>query len=104
MIFSKFVNNHPKSVKKLFKNQRLNIYKHLWNIYLKTIESKIARDLNDLQNLYKNKIEIGSYPFFKLGSVGVAVVLRSINQKIINECYKSLLVKINKKKIKILNF
>ena len=77
---------------------------HSKSIYLKTIESKIERDLNDLQNLYKNKIEIGSYPFFKLGYVGVAVVLRSINQKIINECYKSLLVKINKKKIKILNF
>jgi len=77
---------------------------HSKSIYLKTVESKIAIDLNDLQNLYKNKIEIGSYPFFKIGSVGVAVVLRSIKKKVINEYYKFLLIKIKKKKIKILNF
>ena len=55
----------------------------------------------DLQNKYKGKLEIGSYPFFKLGTVGVAVVFRSINKNIINLSALNFLKKIKAYKIKI---
>ena len=72
--------------------------------YLNTVESKIALDLDKLQNIYKNKVDIGSYPFFKNGKVGVAVVLRSINKGTINKCNHDLLRLMKNKKIKILYF
>ena len=74
------------------------------NVYLNTVESKIAITLTSLQNIYKNKVEIGSYPFFKLGKVGVAIVIRSINKKIISKCFLMLIQKLKKDKIDILNF
>jgi len=70
-------------------------------IKLHTVESKIAKLMSDLQNKYKGKLEIGSYPFFKLGTVGVAVVFRSINKKIINLSALNFLKKIKTYKIKI---
>ena len=73
------------------------------NIYLDTVESKIAKDLTKLQNNYKSKIEIGSYPFFKSGKVGVAIVLRSTNKKVISNCNSHLSRIVKKNKIKILN-
>jgi molybdenum cofactor synthesis domain-containing protein len=74
------------------------------SIYLNTVESKIAKILTKLQNYFKRKIEIGSYPFFKSGKIGVAVVLRSSNKRDINKCSNLLLHIIKKNKIKILNF
>ena len=45
-------------------------------INLRTVESEIAKSLTSVQN--KNKdVEIGSYPFFKAGKLGVSIVLRS---------------------------
>ena len=35
-----------------------------------TVESEIAKPLEDIQNKFKN-IEIGSYPFFRKGKIGV---------------------------------
>ncbi len=70
-------------------------------IKLHTVESKIAKLMTDLQNKYKGKLEIGSYPFFKLGTVGVAVVFRSIDKKIINLSALNFLKKIKTYKIKI---
>ncbi len=64
-----------------------------------TVESHIAKDLDKLQKKYKPKIEIGSYPFFRLGRVGVSVVLRSIDKKIIKKCELEFLKIIKKKKI-----
>ena len=74
------------------------------NVYINTVESKIALNLNKLQNIYKNKVEIGSYPFFKQGKVGVAVVMRSINKKMISNCSAKLFKILKKNKIKILDF
>ena len=74
------------------------------NIYLNVVESKIANDLTKAQNKYKKKVEIGSYPFFKSGKVGVTIVLRSIFKKKILECNEYLLKLIKKNKIKVLNF
>ena len=73
------------------------------SIYINSVESKIAKDLTNLQNSYKSKIEIGSYPFFKSGKVGVAVVLRSTNKNIILSCNNNLLKILKKNKIKVLN-
>ncbi len=70
-------------------------------IGLKTVESEIARSLENVQNKYKN-IEIGSYPFFKQGKVGVSIVIRSIDQNLIFRCYKDIRYFIKKKNIKII--
>ena len=70
-------------------------------IKLKTVESKIAKLMSSMQKKYSNKLEIGSYPFFKLGTVGVAVVFRSISKKTIENCIIIFLKKIKKNKITI---
>ena len=68
---------------------------------LKTVESFIASDLEKLQNNYLKKVEIGSYPFFRLGKVGVSIVLRSQNTKELKSCESKLFKIIKKKKVKI---
>ena len=70
-------------------------------INLKTVESEIAKSLTKIQN-DNNEVEIGSYPFFKAGKVGVSIVLRSENQKKINECKIEILNLVSKKNIKII--
>ena len=69
-------------------------------IRILTVESRIADFLTKLQKKYYNKIEIGSYPFFRLGKVGVAVVIRSVNKKLINKCAVEFLKIIKQNKIK----
>ena len=50
-------------------------------ISLRTVESEIAKSITEIQN--KNiYVEIGSYPFFRAGKLGVSIVLRSSNKKI----------------------
>ncbi len=68
---------------------------------LKTVESEISVPLEKVQNKYK-KLEIGSYPFFKQGKLGVSLVIRSKNSKLIKRCIDDILKFIKKKKIKIL--
>jgi molybdenum cofactor synthesis domain-containing protein len=68
---------------------------------LRTVESFIALDLEKLQNNYLKKVEIGSYPFFRLGKVGVSIVLRSQNIKQLKSCESKLVKIIKKKKVKI---
>ena len=58
------------------------------SINLNTVESKIARDLGNIQKKYSKFVEIGSYPFFKFGKVGVSVVMRSTYIIKINSCEK----------------
>ena len=48
-------------------------------ISLKTVESEIANSLNKVQEENKD-VEIGSYPFFHAGKLGVSIVMRSENQ------------------------
>ena len=68
---------------------------------LRTMESEIAKSLTDVQN--KNKeVEIGSYPFFRAGKLGVSIVLRSTDQKKIDECNDQILEFIKNKNIEIL--
>ena len=68
---------------------------------LKTVESEIAEPLERVQNKFKN-IEIGSYPFFRKGKVGVSIVIRSTEEKLISICYKDIENFIKKKKIEII--
>ena len=68
---------------------------------LKTVESEIAEPLERVQNKFKD-IEIGSYPFFRKGKVGVSIVIRSTEEKLISICYKDIENFIKKKKIEII--
>ena len=65
------------------------------------MESEIAKSLEDIQNEFKN-IEIGSYPFFRLGKIGVSIVMRSTEKKQIDDCSKKIISFIQKKKIQII--
>ena len=66
-------------------------------ISLITVESEIAESLERIQNKFKD-IEIGSYPFFKQGKVGVSIVIRSTEENLISSCYKDIENFIKKKK------
>jgi len=68
---------------------------------LRTVESEIAIPLEKVQNKFKN-LEIGSYPFFKQGKIGVSLVIRSDKLKLIEKCTNEIIKFITKKKIKIL--
>jgi len=66
-----------------------------------TIESKIAKGLGRIQTKYKRFVEIGSYPFFRLGKIGVSIVARSSNKNSLQSCHKDIIKMIRNKKIKI---
>ena len=51
------------------------------SINLITVESNISRELGKLQKKYRKYIDIGSYPFFRLGKIGVSIVSRSTSKK-----------------------
>ena len=69
-------------------------------ISLRTLESEIAKPLKQVQE--KNKdVDIGSYPFFKKGKIGVSIVLRSREQSKIDKCNSQILEFIKEKKIEI---
>ena len=69
-------------------------------ISLRTVESEIADSLTKVQNENKD-VEIGSYPFFQAGKLGVSIVLRSENQSKIDECNSKILQFVNEKNIEI---
>ena len=71
-------------------------------INLRTVESEIAKSLTLVQNSNKD-VEIGSYPFFKAGKLGVNIVIRSDEQSKIDICTSQILEFVNKKNIKIIN-
>ncbi len=69
-------------------------------ISLRTVESEIAKSITEIQN--KNKdVEIGSYPFFRAGKLGVSIVLRSSNKNKLNHCNSEILEFIKSKSIEI---
>ena len=70
-------------------------------ISVSTVESEIAKSLEDIQKKFKN-IEIGSYPFFRLGKIGVSIVMRSTEENQIDDCSKQIISFIQKKKIQII--
>ena len=70
-------------------------------ISVQTVESEIAKSLEDVQNQFK-KVEIGSYPFFRLGKIGVSIVIRSTEKSKVDVCYKKIVSFLNKKKVYII--
>ncbi len=68
---------------------------------LRTVESEIAKSLSEVQDQNK-EVEIGSYPFFRAGKLGVSIVLRSTDQLKIDICNDQILNFIKAKNIEIL--
>jgi molybdenum cofactor synthesis domain-containing protein len=71
------------------------------SISLHTVESNIALQLGRIQKKFNNKVDIGSYPFFRLGKVGVSIVLRTSSKSILNKCLLDVKKMVKKKKIKL---
>ena len=71
-------------------------------ISLRTVESEIASSLTKVQDQNKD-VEIGSYPFFHAGKLGVSIVLRSENQSKIDNCNLQILKFIKEKKIEVVD-
>ena len=75
---------------------------HSKTINLFTVESNISKQLSLIQKKYKKFVDIGSYPFFRLGKIGVAIVTRSTSLKKLKSVNTDLMKVIKIKKIKIL--
>ena len=71
-------------------------------ISVHAVESEIAKSLAHVQSQFKN-IEIGSYPFFRSGKIGVSIVIRSTKNKEIDNCSKKIIDFLSEKKINIIN-
>ncbi len=54
---------------------------HSKTLNLFTVESNISKQLGIIQKKYQKFVDIGSYPFFRLGKIGVSVVSRSTSKK-----------------------
>ena len=76
------------------------VYSTTINIF--TVESNISKKLELIQKKYKKTVEIGSYPFFRLGKIGVSLVSRSTSKTELEKVGKELINFVKKKKIKIL--
>ena len=73
-----------------------------YTISLRTVESEIANSLTKVQDSNK-EVEIGSYPFFQAGKLGVSIVIRSENQSKIDTCTSQILEFVKQKKIEVVN-
>ena len=73
-----------------------------YTISLRTVESEIANSLSKVQNQNKD-VEIGSYPFFHAGKLGVSIVIRSENRSKIDTCNSQILEFLKDKKIEIVD-
>ena len=69
-------------------------------ISLRTVESEIADSLKKVQEQNKD-VEIGSYPFFHAGKLGVSIVIRSEEQSKINKCSLQIMKFVTGKKIEV---
>ena len=71
-------------------------------ISLRTVESEIASSLTRVQVDNKD-VEIGSYPFFHAGKLGVSIVIRSENQSKIDDCKSQIQKFIKEKKLEVVD-
>ena len=71
-------------------------------ISLRTVESEIANSLTKVQNDNQD-VEIGSYPFFQAGKLGVSIVIRSEDQSKIDNCNSQILKFIEEKNIEVVD-
>ena len=85
---------------KIYLTKGEKVHSKTLNLY--TVESYISKSLGEIQKKYKKYVEIGSYPFFRLGKIGVAVVTRSVSQNKLKSVDNELFKLIKIKKIQIL--
>ena len=71
-------------------------------INLRTVESEIANSLTKVQD-NNSDVEIGSYPFVQAGKLGVSIVIRSEQQRKIDECILQILDCVKDKNIEIVD-
>ena len=76
---------------------------HSKTLNLYTVESNISKQLGLIQKKYKKFVDIGSYPFFRLGKIGVSIVTRSNSISKLTNVNKDLIKLAKFKKIKILH-
>jgi len=69
---------------------------------LRTVESEIAKNLSNVQDNF-NDIDIGSYPFFKAGKLGVSIVLRGTDEIKMNNCKSEILKFVKAKNIELVD-
>jgi len=69
-------------------------------INLRTIESEIAKSLTSIQDKHK-EVEIGSYPFFQAGKLGVSIVMRSTDKNKIDNCNLEIMKLVKEKNIQV---
>tara|TARA_B100001248_G_scaffold252920_1_gene229605 strand:+ start:576 stop:1334 length:759 start_codon:yes stop_codon:yes gene_type:complete len=94
-ILNSMIENCKKYLKK-----GLKIHSKTLNLY--TVESNIAKRLGLIQKKYNRFVDIGSYPFFRLGKIGVAIVMRSTSLSKLKLVNKELLKLVKSKKIELL--
>ena len=85
---------------KIYLTKGEKVHSKTLNLY--TVESSISKSLGEIQKKYKKNVEIGSYPFFRLGKIGVAIVTRSVSSSKLKKVNSELLKLVKIKKIKIL--
>ncbi len=73
-----------------------------YTISLRTVESEIANSLTKVQEQNQD-VEIGSYPFFHAGKLGVSIVIRSENKSKIDQCNFQILKFVNDKNIEVVD-
>jgi len=66
------------------------------------LKGEIANSLTKVQNDNKD-VEVGSYPFFHAGKLGVSIVIRSEDQNKIDNCNSQILKFVNEKKIEVVD-
>ena len=67
-----------------------------------TVESNISKQMGKIQKKFNTFVDIGSYPFFRLGKIGVSVVCRSTSLNRLKKVNQELIKMVKLKKIKIL--
>ena len=77
----------------------LKIHSKTLNLF--TVESNISKELGQIQKKCKKFVDIGSYPFFRLGKIGVAIVTRSTSLKKLIKVNSQISKLAKVKKIKI---
>ena len=79
----------------------LKVHSRTINLY--TVESNISKKLGQIQKKNKKFVDIGSYPFFRLGKIGVAIVTRSTSLSKLQKVNKEITQLVKSKKIQILH-
>ena len=75
---------------------------HSKTLNLFTVESTISKQMGIIQKKYYKFVDIGSYPFFRLGKIGVSVVCRSTSLIKLKKVNIDLIQMVKSKKIEIL--